>query len=104
VFYILVGDKIISGSFNSIEKARQYMQHYHIHGQVIDERILQELRQDAQPDTRHRSFDNSIIKRAYQPRERNMRVPVQPYRQQCAPNYVRRYESFKPKFVRRRKK
>ena len=103
-FYILVGDKVVSQSFPSIEKAHEYMRYYKISGQVIDEQILQELRQEAQQNTHHQSFDNSIIKRAYQPRETNMRVPVQRYETQRVPNRTVPYQSFKPHFVRRRRK
>ena len=104
MFYILVGDKVIQGNFNSIQKAHEYMTYYKISGQVIDEQILSELRQELQQDNRHQSFDNSIIKRAYQPRETNMCVPVQRYETQRAPNRTVPYQSFKPHFVRRRRK
>ncbi len=49
MFYILVGDKVVQGSFNSIEKAHESIRYYHISGaQVIDEDLLRELQQEAQ--------------------------------------------------------
>ena len=105
-FYIQVSDgQFINEQFHSIQEARNFCAKHKIHGyEIVDEYQLQELRQEAQRDNRHQSFDNSIIKRAYQPHQTNMRVPVQNYQSQKAPNYVRPYQSFKPHFVRRRRK
>jgi len=101
-FYILVGDKVVSQSFPSIEKAHEYMRYYKISGQVIDEQILQELRQpQEQPRDRSRY---SLIKRPYP--VGSARVPVaHPSR---APNNVRQYQPirntpFRPHFVRKKK-
>jgi len=110
VFYIQVSDgQFINQPFHSINECRSYCIRHNIHGyQFLDEYQLQQMREDAQPDTRHRSFDKSIIRRAYQPRESNMRVPVQPYYQQCAPNRPVPYRkvsnsTFKPHFAGKKK-
>ena len=81
------------------------MRYHHIVGQVIDEQILRELRQEVQPQCHPQS---SIIKRHYQTRESNMRIPVQPYYQQCAPNRPAPYRKasnrpFKPHFTGKKK-
>ena len=93
VFYILVGDKIIQGSFNSIQKAHEYMRYYKIAGaQVIDEDMLRELRQPQEP-TRDRSR-YSVIKRPYP--VGSARVPVaQP---SVAPNRPAPYRPINPRF------
>ena len=107
MFYIQLPDgQFINQPFHSINECRSYCVRHNIHGyQFLDEYQIEELRnQNQQPDTRPQRFNNSIIKRHFEPRERNMRVPVQPYRQQCAPNHTRRYESFKPKWVGRKRR
>ena len=92
MFYILVGDKIIQGSFNSIEKAHKYMRYYHIQGQVISEEMLQEMRQpQEQPRDRSRY---SVIKRPYP--VGSARIPVAHPR--VSPHNVRQYQPIKPYF------
>jgi len=97
VFHILVGEKVVTQSFNSIEQARQYMQHYHIHGQVIDEQILNELRENSQQEHPRNRSSYSTIKRPYSGRERNVHIPT------CRPattgHNVRQYQPINPRFT-----
>ena len=101
VFYIQISDgQFINQPFNSIGEARNYCIRHNIHGyQFLDEYQMQELRQE-QPDTRYKS----LIRRSFRTRETNMRVPVQRYETQKAPNYVRPYQAFVPKTVGRRRR
>ncbi len=107
-YFIYVPDKgVIQQSFRTPSQAHMYNHEHHLGGTVVSEYQLEELRQEAQPQPRSHP-QSSIIKRHYQPRESNMRVPVQPYYQQCAPNRPAPYRKvsnrpFKPHFVGKKK-
>lgn len=97
IFYILVdNENVVQQSFSTIQQAREYMRYHHLAGQVIDEQILRELRQEVQQSAPPRI--RSIIRKPYMGQERNVSIPV------CRPattgHNVRQYHSFKPKKVR----
>jgi len=105
LYYIILkkNDNVLQNTFATFRDAELFARQNNLTPEdcfIVDERYFQQQPQD----NRKEVFQNSIIKKPFQPREQNMRVPIQSYNNQKAPNHTCKYQSFKPHFAKKKNK